>query len=172
MRRVLLAAATLSLPATAMAQAPKACMQPVEAEALITFALPSLVRGVTKHCAKSLPPTASLTQSGSLLASRYQVEADAAWPNARIAVDKMSGMKMSELMGEQGARGMLEGVLEQSLAGEVKAKDCPVIDALITGLEPLPAKNISKIVVAILQVSAKPGRKDPFNICPTAPAGN
>ena len=169
--RMMMLAAALALPSAAVAQSAKSCLPPAQAEALITFALPSLVRGVTKHCAKTLPPTASLVQSGPLIASRYQIEADRAWPGAREAVDMLAGMKISETLGEAGARGMLETVFETELAGEIKPKDCPVIESVMRGLEPLPAKNISMIVVAVLQVSTKADKKDPFNICP-APAAS
>lgn len=158
----------LALPASAAAQQAKQCVPAAQAEALVTFALPSLVRGAVKHCGKTLPATSPLIQSGPTIASRYQAEAQAAWPDAKVAADKLAGMEVSKFLGEDGAVAMLDAALEEGMTKDLKPQDRAWMDKVITGLAPLPARNISSIVVGILQATSKPGKKEPLSICPAS----
>lgn len=172
--RTLLIAGALALPGPAMAQAAKPCLTPAEAEGLVTFALPSLLDGISKQCAPSLPATASLSQSGKLIAAKYQADADRAWPVASAAFDKISGMKMANAMGEAGLRGLLQGALSAGMGEQIKPKDCVTVDRFVDILQPLPASNMARLVVAFLELGSanKSGQpsKSPLNLCPVAGA--
>lgn len=169
--KALLFAAALALPTAATAQSAK-CLTSPEAEGLITYALPSAVRAISGQCAKTLPATASLVQTGALIAARYQPDADRAWPVAKTAFDKMSGIKLTETLGEAGAKGLLETAFSTGLAENIKPKDCPVIDRILTALEPLPAKNMSMLLLTAIELGGKGDKKPPISICPAPATGN
>lgn len=169
--KAFLFAAALALPTAATAQSAK-CLTPPEAQGLITYALPSAIRAISGQCAKTLPATASLIQTGPLIAARYQPDADRAWPLARNAFDKMSGIKLTETLGEAGAKGLLETAFSTGLADNVKPKDCPVIDRILAALEPLPAKNMSMLLLAAIELGGKGDKKPPLSICAASATGN
>lgn len=173
MKKAFLIAAIAIFPNAAIAQTPKPCLTRAEADGLMTFALPSAMRALTKHCTPSLPATSALVQSGALIAARYQSDADKAWPVARIGFDKMSGMKISEQLGEEAARGLIEAGLGAGLVEQIKPQDCPKIDRFIDILQPLPAKNMAMLMTAFLELGSETkGSKSPFNICPAEKTGN
>jgi hypothetical protein len=166
--RALALAAALALPAQAMAQAAKPCLTAAEAEGLATFALPALIEGLSSQCAASLPATAPLVQSGKLIAAKYQPDADRAWPAAGAAFDKLSGMKMSAAMGQAGLRGLLNGALTAGIAKDMKPGTCTTVDRFVDILQPLPASNMARLVVAFLELGGqgKAGtNNNPLNIC-------
>lgn len=166
-----LALALVSLASAAPAQTARQCLTAEEAGGLVTYALPSTIKGLSQQCAKSLPATASLIQGGPILAARYQPEADKAWPLARLAFDKLAGSKMTETIGENGARVLLAGVLESVVAQQIKAQDCGTVDRLINALQPLPARNLADLLIILMEVGRRSETTEsPFSLC-KAPQG-
>lgn len=173
MRAFFLIAAAIALPGSAMAQTAKSCLTGPEAEALITYGLPSAIRSLTTKCATSLPATAALVQSGPIIAGRYQIEADKAWPVARLAFDKVSGFDLTKALGEPGAKGLIDAAFGAGLAEKVKPADCSKVDRVINILEPLPAKNMAMLIAALMEFGAQGKSKPPLSICPVpGVAGN
>lgn len=175
MRKLLAAAIAFSFPSTVIAQTPGACLTRPEAEALMAFALPSAMRALTKHCTANLPATSALVQSGPIIAARYQPDADKAWPAAKAGFDKLSGLKLSEQLGEEAAKGLIQAGFAAGLVEQVKPQDCGQIDRFVDILQPLPARNMAMLLVAFMELGGakKPTGKSPFNICPVAPkSGN
>lgn len=160
----------LALPASATAQSTKACLTPSEAEALVTYALPSAIRAITTKCTPALPATTALIQSGPIIAARYQIEADRAWPVARIAFDKVSGIALTSLLGEPAAKGLVDAAFGAGLAQKLKADDCGKVDRMINILEPLPARNMAMLVTALMEFgNAGKREKSPLKLCPVPP---
>lgn len=175
MRQILAAMIALSLPSTAIAQTQSTCLTRVEAESLMTFALPSAMRALTKHCTPNLPATSALVQSGPLIAARYQPDADKAWASAKVGFDKLSGLKLSEQLGEEAAKGLIQAGFGAGLVEQIKPQDCVQVDRFVDILQPLPAKNMAMLLTAFMELGGnkKPAGKSPFNICPAAPkSGN
>jgi hypothetical protein len=162
----------ISLPTIACAQAAPPCLTADEAQGLMTYALPSVVLSLRKQCFTSLPATAPLIQAGPLMAARYQPDADAAWPIAQTAIDKLSGMKLAAIMGPTAGKGLVDLVVADGLTNQIKPDDCPLIDRMIDTVQPLPAKNMAALVTAMMELlghkQAKPG---PIKICPTSKSG-
>jgi len=167
MRNMLIIAALMAVSGQAVAQSAKSCLTQPEAEALVTYALPSAIRAMTTKCTPVLPATTALIQSGPVIAARYQIDADKAWPVARIAFDKMSGLDLTGTLGEPAARGLIEAAFGTGLAEKVKAADCPKVDRLVDILEPLPAKNMAMLITTLMELgSAGKQKKSPFQMCP------
>jgi hypothetical protein len=169
MKRVVLALATLALPISASAQVAGGCLTPSEAEGLITYSLPSIIRSVSARCAATLPATAPLIQAGSVTAARYQIDADKAWPTARGAFDTLSGLKMASVIGDTATRKLLDTAIAGSLAAKLKPQDCGAIDQMIDLLQPLPAANMARLTIILMQIRGKDGKAKevPFKLCPT-----
>jgi hypothetical protein len=159
-------ALSLSLPTLASAQAAPPCLTPEEAQGLMTYALPSVVLGLRKQCLASLPATAPLIQAGPLMAARYQPDADAAWPVAQVAIDKLVGMKLAGLAGPQATKGLIERVVGEGLTHQIKSADCSLIDRMVDTVQPLPTRNMAVLVTSIMELmSHKQDKPGPFNIC-------
>lgn len=172
MKTLLLIAALAALPGQAVARSAKSCLTPPEAEALVTYALPSVMRAITKKCTAVLPATTALIQSGPVIAARYQVDADKAWPVARVAFDKVSGVAIAGILGDDATKGLLEAALGAGLAEKVKPEDCPKVDRFVDILEPLPTRNMAQFITALMDIGQDKGKdKSPLAICPAATAG-
>jgi hypothetical protein len=170
-RSLVLTVLIASLPAAASAQTlSKTCLSTEEAEGLVTYALPTAVRAISKHCAKTLPATAALVQSGVVTAARYQVDADKAWPVASAAFDKVSGLPVAKLMGEKALKPLIEETISTGITQNLQAKDCGSADRLINILQPLPTRNMAMLVSMLLETGNTTTRaRLPISICP-APA--
>jgi hypothetical protein len=156
----------ISLVTAAQAQAASNCLTTEEAGGLVTYALPATIKGLSSQCAKTLPATAAIVQGGPVLAARYQIEADRAWPMARTAFDKMSGSELTKVIGDDGARAMIDGILGTAITQKLKPEDCGTVDRLVNALQPLPARNMADLVIVLMEVGSKNEAKGgPFNLC-------
>lgn len=167
--RPLLAATALLSATAAQAQAP-ACIPQPEAEALFLALAPAMIGSVASTCATSLPANALLRRPVDQLTAKYAAESDAAWPRAKEGLRKLLGPQGGQMVDSELARPMVTSMIAPMLAKEIKAKDCPNIDRVLTLIDPLPAKNTAALVVALLDISGaarpKAGRKADFALCP------
>lgn len=170
--RSILAATALLTASTASAQAP-ACIPQPEAEALFLALAPAMIGSVAATCAPVLPANAILRRSSAALTAKYAAESEVAWPRAKEGLRKLLGPDGGQMVDSELARPMVTAMVAPMLAKEVKAKDCPNIDRVLTLIDPLPARNTAALIVAILDMSgqarAKPGRKAGLSLCPAAP---
>jgi hypothetical protein len=173
-RLAILAILIAGLPTLAVAQvSTKACLSGEEAEGLVTYVLPAAVRAMSVHCAKTLPATAPLVQSGVVTAARYQVDADKAWPMASFAFDKVSGLPVAKMMGEKALKPLIEKTISGGVVQNFQAKDCMTADRFINILQPLPARNMAMLITALLETGSPSTRaKLPITLCavPSTPS--
>lgn len=164
LRSLSLAAILFALPATASAQiAGASCLTRGEAEGLMTYALPGVVRSLSSKCAAALPATAPLILGGTVTAGRYQPEADKAWPIAKMAFDKLAGAKMSDLIGDAATQKLLSATITTGVIAKVKLTDCATIDRVLDLLQPLPTANMAVLATALIEFGKKDG---PIKVCP------
>ena len=159
------------LPGTAIAQsAVKSCLSGEEAEGLVTYALPAAVRAISVHCAKTLPATAPLVQSGVVTAARYQVDADKAWPVASAAFDELSGLPVAKMMGEKALKPLIEKTISGGIIQNFQTKDCVTADRFINILQPLPTRNMAMLITAMLETGSPATRaRLPIALCAAPP---
>ena len=149
MRRLLAAAALLATPATAFAQTP--CLTTAEAEAITLVAFPDIILEAGRVCT-TLPAASLVRRTSGPFLSRYQAEADRAWPAARSAIAKLSDPRVSMLLLQSDyARPLITSLIAPQVLGRVQQADCGTIDRIVTLLEPLPPRNTAGILVASLQ---------------------
>lgn len=168
--------ALLALLAVAAQPAERPCLTAPEAEALATVALPDIIRQAGIACAGQVPATSLLRRPSSAMLTRYDAEADRAWPAARAAIVKLSDPAADALLGSQFARPLLSTLVAPLIVGRIAVKDCPTLDRLMTLLEPLPPRNVAGVIVTALQYArgarAPAGVRNPvaeLPLCPVRP---
>ena len=169
--RLAAAAALLALGSGAAAQTAaraQACITAPTAEALFLTVAPDALRRVGALCAPLLPPSALLSRQPASTIGRYAAEAEAAWPRARAALTSILGDAGDMLSGDL-ARPVLATLVGELIAKEVQPRDCGTIDRVLTLIDPLPPRNAAALVVTMIELSQKPGRRSPLTICAEPP---
>ena len=165
-----LACVAMASPAAAQTR----CLTAGEAEAIVQVALPEVIRDAGRVCA-ALPATSLLRRTSSDFLSRYDAEADRAWPAARTALGKLTDPQLAPLLQSNLARPLVTSLVAPQVTGQIQPTDCPTLDRLVTLLEPLPARNTAGIVAATLQyLKAERARGSRADIpdLPVCPAGS
>lgn len=161
MKRIALALAAIAFPTTTIAQGPAGprCITQDQAAALVTFALPTLVEGLAQHCEGVLPPNAYLEANARSLSSRFQPDADAAWPLARRTIasffGQLLGQPMPDEMNSDMLRILAEPLLGKALAKAVSKSDCVMVDAAIQSAAPLPGRNLGRLAALAAMIADK-----------------
>lgn len=149
MKGVLALVAALATATPAVAAPP--CLTAREAETIALVALPDLIRETGRVCATTLPAASLIRRSSGAFLAKYQASADAAWPDARLAIAKLSQPEVALLLQSDYARPVLTALLVPLLVGRIATADCGTIDRFATLVEPLPARNTAGLVVTTLQ---------------------
>lgn len=136
----------------AVAQTPQ-CLTREEASGVVLVMLPEAFRAVGTACAQALPPTALLRQASGPFIEKYQAEADTAWPLAKSGIAKIAGGdKASPFLDSDLMRPMLSAILAPLIAKKIKPADCSTIDHIVTQFTPLPPRNLTEVIVSILEI--------------------
>lgn len=135
----------------AAAQTP--CVTTPEATSIALVAMPEVLRQVGQMCAARVPAASLLRQTSGPFLSRYQVEADRAWPAARVALGRVAGPDVAPLLQSDFTRPMLVSLLAPALVQVVQPKDCSEIDRIVTLAQPLPPRNAAGLIVATLKLT-------------------
>jgi len=164
MIRIAMAAALLALPQAAAAQA-DACLTREEVRTLIAFATPSVLEAASRTCASAIPAEAFLRTGAPAMVERLRSESRAEPGSIIRVIEKLAGKKMPQGLSEETTQSLVRDIVGAELAKDIKPTDCQMIDAVASSLSPLPASNISTLVVAIMELGAGKDKKSPFRIC-------
>lgn len=156
-----LAACTLAMPALAV----PLCIERGDAEDLIAFVLPSLVDIAGATCGATLPAGSPLA-AGSGLAARYRAEAESAWPGAKSAVGRLTDKSLLALLDDKALRKLLGETVADKIGRQITIASCASIDQLMTGLAPLPARNVARVIVALVDLAGRTKERSPLRLCP------
>jgi hypothetical protein len=146
--------------------AAKPCVPAADAEALFLSLAPDMLRQIGTKCAATLPATALIRRTGGPFLAKYDAAAPAAWPGAKQALVKILGPQSTEMMNTEMGPSLVKSMMAPMLAEEIKPKDCPAIDRVLTNIEPLPPRNAAALVVTLLQLSSGNKRDGKLPICP------
>ena len=149
------------------------CLTRDEASSVVLVVLPEAFKAFGTACAQALPPTALLRQTSGPFIEKYQAEADTAWPMAKAGIAKMAGGdKTSPFLDSDLMRPMLSAMLAPAITKKLKTRDCPAIDHILTQFTPLPPRNLTEVIVSILELvqadDVKAGKKTDIPICTVA----
>lgn len=147
--------------ANAAAAAPSAlalkgtsCLTRPEAEAVIAFAMPTLITGIADKCRPALASGGYLPGNATSLAARYRPLSNSAWPTARTAFQKISGEQIPAFLDDNTLRTLFEAGLSGALTDQVSDNDCKTVDHVLEAVAPLPPENMSRLVVLLIEASA------------------
>jgi hypothetical protein len=144
------AAAALLFGSTASAAAP--CLTAPEATSVASVAMPAIIQQVGQICATELPASALLRQTGGPFLTKYQAEADRAWPAAQGALGRVAGPDIAPLLQSEFTRPLLTSLLAPALIGTVGPGDCGKAERIAHDIAPLPAHNAAELIVSTLQL--------------------
>ena len=171
------AALAVLLPVEAFAQTARPCLTPKEGQALITFALPDVVIGITDKCGPVTGTSSFLTTSGRALASSYRATSNAAWPVARPAIRKLAGEngQLLDMMPDEAFKSFAGAFAATAVVKQIPPERCNDIDRVMKATSPLPPENMSMLVGIMLEILARPTAqaaiataRPPLNICPAS----
>jgi hypothetical protein len=177
MLRPVAALMMLALPATAASAQAKPCFSTAEATSLVTALLPDGLAVAVEKCRAVLPAQAYLVRSGDALVSRYRAQAAPAFKGARPVFAKMMGKDAALLdsLDDETVRKLMGAGVAQAIGKDIKPATCPDIDRIAEALDPLPPRNMSLLVGAILDIVSREDKsmqKGALPICaPAALAG-
>jgi hypothetical protein len=151
------ALAALAFPVTAQS----AEMTPEATQAAVRYSLPHLLSGVRATCASRLSAKGYLATNGDALIARFSQGADAAWPQARVALMQMgakdkSGMAdMLKQMPDSGLKPFVDATISTMVATKLKPENCTDVERGLQLLAPLPAENIAGLVGFIFEMAQR-----------------
>ncbi|MBN8807390.1 MAG: hypothetical protein J0I47_04005 [Sphingomonas sp.] len=161
----------LGIAATTAQAATAPCLTESEAQSLFLAVAPDAIDAVGQKCAAQLAPNATLRGGLGALVGRYRVAADAAWPQASLAIAKIGSADMKGVDPAM-LRPMIGPMIAQMATDKMKPADCVLVDRLATQLAPLPPANTASLIVVIAQEAMRDKGKAndaPFTICPAVP---
>ncbi len=148
--------AALALLACGSAQAQTTpCVTPAEAEALVLFVAPELIRQAGTRCATALPATALLRRTSGPFLARYEAETDAAWPRAKAALSRLTAPQAIQLLDSSFAAPLVASLIAPMVVGNVDPTDCPRLERAANLVAPLPPRNVAGLIVLFAQVDAE-----------------
>ena len=153
------------------AEAP--CLTPREFTSLATYALPSVITGVSNRCGASLPANAFLRTGAAGLASRYGTVRQSVWPDAKqvfLKVSSATSPQAAELfkaLPDPQLQLMTDGLIEGLIAQRVPTDRCGTMDRLLDLLSPLPPESTAEIIGLAAGLGSRAGTASfgAFSIC-------
>ena len=177
-----LALAALLAGQTAQAAAPAACLETADVNAMVAYALPSVMDSAMTYCAPHLAPQGYFARQGQDLVGRYAQAKPAAWPRAKAALiklaqtDKDPTMSQMTRLPDKALQPFADGMLGQMVTEALKPENCAPLEQMTRLLAPLPPENTAGLFTFIIRMvetpSRKPGvqpRKSGLPLCPETP---
>lgn len=167
-----LSAALIAFAALAHTQVAMAaeCVTEKEVSGLAIYALPSIVNGIGPVCAPHLPTDGYLARHGKDLVERYAKLGNANWPLAKSAMlkfieNKDAGFDALASLPDDAVRPLVDAVLVQKIAGDIKTQDCGKIERGLGLIDKLPPETVGELIGFVMGLvqSKKP------EICPEQP---
>lgn len=162
MRKLALAAATLSLIVPQIAAAEEApCLTPQEVTAIAAYAMPSVIGGTTQRCAPALGKDSWIAVNGQHLAQRYADRKAAVWPEAKAALIKLGGsandpaMNALKSLPDATIQQMADTMLTSGVAEKVPVTRCVAIDRFLSLISPLPPENTAELIALTLGIMSR-----------------
>lgn len=169
MKRIAAACALLAC-GSAQAQTGASCVTPAEAEALVLFVAPELIRQAGARCATALPPGALIRRTSGPFIARYEAETANAWPQAKAALSRLTAPQAIQLLDSSFAAPLVASLIAPMVVGNVDAADCPRIERAATLVQALPPRNVAGLVVLFAQIDAdSPRPQMRLPLCTTRP---
>lgn len=181
-RNLLALGAGLAMAQAQVAQAANAapdCLSEVEMNALVGYALPSVIDGAMKACSPHLSPNGYFATRGSEFLGRYASRKDANWPLAKAAFLKLGSSKDAKLVDtvkdlpDAAVQPFVEAMVSEMVGDQIKPDQCTAIERGVRILSPLPPENTAELITFVVILADKPkaGKATSLPICQAAKPG-
>lgn len=175
----ILALAALAQASTAQAQAQQACVPPDDLGDTIIYALPIAYDAARTSCGKQFARDGFMARGGDKFIAGFRARQNAAWPGAMRTMQALIASqggaakpgdldlaRLAKSLPPETLRPLVDGMMGQMIAGEIKPDSCGKIERAMELLSPLPVDNVAGLMGFILEIA---DIKDP-SICPATPA--
>lgn len=155
-------------------QAQQACYASADLTDTAIYMLPIAYDAAKSACGKRLKPNGFMAKSGDKFVAPFRAKQAKSWPGAfrvmkrQIAGRKFGGMNGSDVVNllasapASTVRPMVDGMLGQTIAGEIKPADCSRIERGMELLAPLPADNVASLFPYVAEIANLTN----FKVCP------
>jgi hypothetical protein len=179
--RFALALALVALATAHSAQAQKACVALEDLGDTLLYTMPIAYDAVRTSCQPELKPDGFLARKGDAFIAKFRARQDSAWPGALrvlkifLAPDGTAKGKggsdaditaMIASLPDSSLRPLVDGLVGQMIANEIRPESCGKIERGIELVSPLPAENVAGLLTFIIELAEI---KNP-QICKAAPA--
>lgn len=171
--------ALAALAQASAAQAQQACVPAADVGNTIIYALPIAYDAARTSCARQFARDGFMARGGDKFIAGFRARQDAAWPGAMrtmqalIASDARASKAgdidlaaLAKSLPPEALRPLVDGLMGQMIAGEIKPDACPKIERAMELLSPLPVDNVAGLMGFMLEIA---DIKEP-SICPASPA--
>ncbi|MGB7374585.1 hypothetical protein [Pontixanthobacter sp.] len=159
----------LAQPQIAMAQN---CVDQENISDAMIYSMPLLVSAFAEKCGDELADSGFMSTKGDAFAAQYLDRQDAVWPGAFTLLMQFAAKDGDEAMAnlfaalpEESVRPLVDAIIEQKVAEEIKLKDCAKIERGVEMLAPLPPENMGGLLAFLMDMA---NVKDP-KICAYEP---
>jgi len=170
-----LALAALAQASAAQAQAQQPCVPPADLGDTIIYALPIAYDAARTSCAREFARDGFVARGGEKFIAGFRARQNAAWPGAMRTVQAfLSGQQndgkggdldmaaLAKSLPPEALRPLVDGLMGQMIAGEIKPEACSKIERGLELMSPLPVDNVAGLMGFVLELADV---KEP-SICP------
>lgn len=170
-------AALTALTGAQAAEAKQACYASADLADTAIYMMPIAFDAAKSVCSKQFKPNGFMIKSGDKFIAPFRTKQAKSWPGAfrvmkvQISQRSFSGMRGSDVVGllssapESTVRPMVDSMLGQMIAGEIKPAHCSRIERGMELLSPLPSDNVA----ALFPLVADFAELTNFKVCDPRP---
>ncbi len=157
---VALACASILFAAPASAQKEDE-IDPAAVSAAVRYALPLVFEGYVTACFETLEADGFVTMNAPALREKFTDGAEASWPGARLFLLQVAREQGgyegdTDQIGDDDLRAVLDPMIEEMAATEIKAEYCSDIEKALEIMDPLPADNLAAMFGFIVDLALRP----------------
>ena len=158
-RKKLSAVTALVAMAASQAAAAQDCITEQEAVALAIYGAPAALDAARSACRSTLPSDSFLISGTGQMKARYNAERAQYWPSVASGITKMVGRSSDGNYGEaslllqlpeRDVRPLVDALIAQELADEIKPESCADINRIVRSVAPLDPMEFGRVVGAVL----------------------
>ncbi|MFN4114537.1 MAG: hypothetical protein ACK4GD_11400 [Sphingomonadaceae bacterium] len=155
-----LAAMTQHQVALAQAKA-EACIAQADLSDAVVYTMPILAQAVQSKCAATLSPNGFMATNSAAFLAPYVAQQSKAWPGAMRMLSQFAGddkegagmIAMLAVLPPDTVRPLVDAIVEQKVAEEIKPTDCARIERGVELMAPLPPENVGGLLTFILDIA-------------------
>lgn len=161
------------------AQAQQACVPPADLGDTVIYALPIAYDAARTSCASQFAKDGFMMRGADKFIAGFRARQNAAWPGAMRTVQALIASEsgaakpgdldltaLAKSLPPETLRPLVDGMMGQMIAGEIKPDSCARIERVMELLSPLPVDNVAGLMGFVLEIA---DIKNP-SICPATPA--